>query len=158
MWGIKRRNSSNLITCGAPANKVPKPPVSNDDSSKPSFLKALEAVVAAGRLGLLGPAAMAAVGAMPDLEAEGHDGKVGQETPSSIPLLGEEEEGKKGEKEEEKEGEEEEKAEKEEERKGEEEENAGKKKRKKKGKNIVNMEIAFTPPMNGKLWINEFMP
>ncbi|KAL8203886.1 UNVERIFIED_CONTAM: hypothetical protein K2H54_063069 [Gekko kuhli] len=168
MWPPKRRNSSNLITCGAPADKVPTPPVSNDDSNKPSFLKALEAVVAAGRLGLLGPAAMEAVEAMPDLDAECRDGKVGQETPSSIPFLGEEEEGKEGEKEEEKEGKEEGKDGKEEEkegkeegkegkeegkeegeegkeeekeeRRGEEEQKAGKKERKNLGKKVVNKE------------------
>ncbi|XP_015278706.1 PREDICTED: uncharacterized protein LOC107120505 [Gekko japonicus] len=87
----KKNTNTNLIICGAPAKKMP---VSNDDSNKPSILKALEAVVAAGRLGLLGPTAMAAVEAMPDLEVQSCDGKVGQGTPSSIPLLGEKEEGK----------------------------------------------------------------
>ncbi|KAL8203885.1 UNVERIFIED_CONTAM: hypothetical protein K2H54_063066 [Gekko kuhli] len=168
----KKNTNPNLITCGDPAKKMAKPPVSNDDSNKPSFLKALEAVVAAGRLGLLGPAARAAMEAMPDLDAECRDGKVGQETPSSIPLLGEEEEAKEGEKEEEKEAKkgneeekktpssisllgEEEEGEKEEEKeakKGNEEEKARKEERKNKGK-IANKEgntdVAVTPLVKG---------
>ncbi|XP_015278704.1 PREDICTED: uncharacterized protein LOC107120502 [Gekko japonicus] len=127
MLPTKRSNSSSLIICAAPAKKVPEPPVSNDDSKKPPILKALEAVVAAGRLGLLGPTAMAAVEAMPDLEVQSCDGKVGQGTPSSIPLLGEKEEEKAGKEE-------------------------GRKERKEEEK-IVNKEgntdVAVTPPVNG---------
>ncbi|XP_077203228.1 uncharacterized protein LOC143842236 [Paroedura picta] len=84
----KRTNTnSNLIVCGAPAKKVPKAPVPKQDSSKPALWKAFEAVVAAGRRGLLGPAAMAAVEAMPDSELGCCDGEIAQETPSSAPLV-----------------------------------------------------------------------
>ncbi|XP_077203230.1 uncharacterized protein LOC143842238 [Paroedura picta] len=101
----KRTNTnSNLIVCGAPDKKVPKAPVPKQDSSKPALWKAFEAVVAAGRRGLLGPAAMAAVEAMPDTELGCCDGEIAQETPSSTLLMEEkaeekvEEEGKKEEK------------------------------------------------------------
>ncbi|XP_060091968.1 uncharacterized protein LOC132569672 [Heteronotia binoei] len=95
MQPTKRSNRNNLILCGVPAKKAPEPPVSNDDFNKPSILKALEAVVAAGRRGLLGPAAMAAAEAMPDLDLQHGDGKVDQETPSSLPLVEEKNEEEK---------------------------------------------------------------
>uniref|UniRef100_A0ACB8EJT9 Uncharacterized protein n=1 Tax=Sphaerodactylus townsendi TaxID=933632 RepID=A0ACB8EJT9_9SAUR len=110
---------SNLILCGTPAKKVPEPPDSND-FKKPRILKALEAVIAAGRRGLLGPAAAAAVEAM-DLEFCNS-----QETPSSSPLVGEEEDEGRGKEKEE-----------------------GKKK-----KEVVNKEsvVSVLTPIKGKLW------
>lgn len=87
----KRRNDSNLIICGTPADKLPKPPDPSDNLLKPSLWKALEAVVAAGKRGLLGPAAAAP----PVLNVGGSNGMFCQEAQNPIPLVTERRERKK---------------------------------------------------------------
>ncbi|KAJ6660462.1 hypothetical protein lerEdw1_017886 [Lerista edwardsae] len=96
---IKRRNDSNLIVCGAPAKKppnpprhnvikLPRPPDPNDSAPSPSLLKALEAVVEAGRRGLLGPAAkVAATAAKPNWNGGNSNIVVCQEAQNPIPLV-----------------------------------------------------------------------
>ncbi|KAF7249068.1 Plant intracellular Ras-group-related LRR protein 8 [Varanus komodoensis] len=83
MVPIKAHNDSN--PCRMPSNKDPKPPDPKDISSNPSLLKALEAVVAAGRRGLLGPAAMAAAAAIPELNLGSSNGVVSQQGLNPIP-------------------------------------------------------------------------
>ncbi|XP_042311051.1 uncharacterized protein LOC121924050 isoform X1 [Sceloporus undulatus] len=56
MLPLKGRCASNLVLCKTTVKMDPKPPdPSPQDPPNPSLLKALEAVVAAGRRGLLGP-------------------------------------------------------------------------------------------------------
>lgn len=96
----KKRTSSNLIVCGdvakkpptppAPeAHQLPRPPDPNGGDPSPSLLKALEAVVEAGRRGLLGPEAQVAAtaAAKPNLNQGTTNGVVCQEAPNHIPLV-----------------------------------------------------------------------
>ncbi|XP_066472124.1 uncharacterized protein [Tiliqua scincoides] len=95
----KRRNDSNLIVCGAPTKKplnspnpgvhqLPRPPDPDGSTPSPSLLKALEAVVEAGRRGLLGPAAKAAAtAAKPNLNGGNSSGVVCPETQNRIPTV-----------------------------------------------------------------------
>nr|XP_060620584.1 uncharacterized protein LOC132768575 [Anolis sagrei ordinatus] len=72
----------------------PKPPDPPGEAPKPAFLKALEAVVAAGKRGLLGPAALAAAAKVPELSPrhsrsgseEGNHPEGSQEGPGPVSL------------------------------------------------------------------------
>nr|XP_028572859.1 uncharacterized protein LOC114590660 [Podarcis muralis] len=71
MEPVKRPSDDSLVVPGTPENKFPRGPNPKDSPPNPSLMKALEAVLIAGRRGLLGPEAMAAAGGTPELNPGG---------------------------------------------------------------------------------------
>ncbi|XP_062976422.1 uncharacterized protein LOC134394696 isoform X2 [Elgaria multicarinata webbii] len=84
MLPVKGHNSNN--PCWTPAKKDPKLP-DPKDISNPSLLKALDAVVAAGRCGLLGPEGMVAAAAIPEQNLDSSNGMVSQQLQNIIPRV-----------------------------------------------------------------------
>ncbi|KAM6468940.1 matrix-remodeling-associated protein 7 isoform 1-T1 [Liasis olivaceus] len=82
-----RHNDNSPALCKTTGNKNAKPPDPKDIPPNSSLLKALEAIVAAGRRGLLGPAAMVAAESVPALNLEGSNGVASQEDLNPIPLV-----------------------------------------------------------------------
>ncbi|XP_025032656.1 uncharacterized protein LOC103066343 isoform X2 [Python bivittatus] len=82
-----RHNDNSPALCKTTGNKDAKPPDPKDIPPNSSLLKALEAIVAAGRRGLLGPAAMVAAESVPALNLEGSNGVASQEDLNPIPLV-----------------------------------------------------------------------
>ncbi|XP_034960449.1 uncharacterized protein LOC118079870 [Zootoca vivipara] len=74
MEPVKRPSDDSLVVSGAPENKFPRGPNPKDSPSNSSLMKALEAVLIAGRRGLLGAEAMAAAGGTPELNPGGSNG------------------------------------------------------------------------------------
>ncbi|XP_061472309.1 uncharacterized protein LOC133379987 [Rhineura floridana] len=77
--------SDNLIICGTPENKSSMRADPKDGPPNPSLLKALEAVLIAGKRGLLGPAAMAAAAGTPELNLGSSNGVACREGLNTIP-------------------------------------------------------------------------
>ncbi|XP_008102572.2 uncharacterized protein LOC103277824 [Anolis carolinensis] len=81
-----------MALVGGRGREGPKPPDPPGGAPNAAFLKALEAVVAAGKRGLLGPAALAAAERVPELSprtsssVEGNSRGVSQEVPGPVPL------------------------------------------------------------------------
>ncbi|XP_032995311.1 uncharacterized protein LOC117041079 [Lacerta agilis] len=74
MEPVKRPSDDSVVVPGTPENKMAKEPNPKDSPPNPSLMKALEAVLIAGRRGLLGPEAMAAAGSTPELNPGGSNG------------------------------------------------------------------------------------
>uniref|UniRef100_A0ABM5FMD9 Matrix-remodeling-associated protein 7 isoform X1 n=1 Tax=Pogona vitticeps TaxID=103695 RepID=A0ABM5FMD9_9SAUR len=81
------RNLDNLIPCKMTKRKNLEPPDPKKAPCNSSLLKALEAVVAAGRSGLLGPAAAAAAADIPEVGLGAANGADPQGAPNPIPCL-----------------------------------------------------------------------